>query len=151
MTQDEFEALMADADKRIEQDVSWTEDENHSPAVQFRVQVESQAGYPLFVKGFLNRASQKLSYVLVHRPEGRIYGLDLGQAHRNPDRQLVGADKHKHRWSERTGVKEVYVPEDITATFAQPIEVWKQFCTEARLVHNGVMNPPPSLQMGMLL
>ncbi len=44
MNQSEFEALIADATKRISGDISWNEDEDHSPAVEFRVEVTSQIG-----------------------------------------------------------------------------------------------------------
>ncbi len=84
MTQTEFEALLADVTKRIEEDISWIEDEDHSPGVEFRIQVVSDPGFPLFVKGWYNREVQTLSYALIHRGVGRIYGLDLGRDHHNP-------------------------------------------------------------------
>ncbi len=49
MIQNEFEMLISDTTKRIAGDISWTEDEDHSPSVEFRVEVESDAGYPIFV------------------------------------------------------------------------------------------------------
>lgn len=150
MNQGEYEALMSDATKRIDRDVAWAEDEDHSPAVGFRAEVRSDPGYPLYVKGYLNRAARKLTYVLIHRAEGRVYGLDLGKDHRNPSGNLV-SEKHKHHWSEQTGVKDAYVPEDITATVDNPVEVWEQFCAEANLAHNGNMNPPPPEQLDMML
>lgn len=141
---------MSDATKRIDRHIDWSEDEDHSPAVSFRVEVLSGPAYPLYAKGYLNRAARKLTYVLIHRAEGRIYGLDLGKDHRNPDGDLVG-EKHKHHWSEQTGVKNAYVPGDITSTVDRPAEVWEQFCTEANLIHNGKMNSPPAEQLGMML
>ena len=36
----------------------------------------------------------------------------------------------------------LYVPEDITEPWDRPIEVWNQFCTEARIRHTGRMYPP---------
>lgn len=150
MTQSEYEALMADGTKRIEGNISWVEDEDHSPALNFLAEVHSEAGYPLYAKGYLNRVARKLTYVLIHRSEGRIYGLDLGKDHRNPDRELVG-EKHKHSWSEQASDKEAYVPEDITATIEDPPNVWRQFCGEAGLSHNGEMNSPPPEQLDMML
>ncbi len=105
MTRDEFEALMADKTKRIDRDISWVENEDHSPALEFRAEVDSEAGYPLYVKGYLNRAARKLTFSLIHGAEGRIPGLDLGRAHVNPTDERVG-DKHKHRWDEQRGMKE---------------------------------------------
>jgi len=75
MNRGEYEALMADTTKRIEQDVRWVNDEHHSPARSFRAKIVSDPGYPLFAKSFFNRAALRLSYVLIHRGEGRIYGL----------------------------------------------------------------------------
>lgn len=150
MNQGEYEALMSDVTKRIDRDIAWAEDEDHSPAVSFRVEVLSDPGYPLYAKGYLNRAAHKLTYVLIHRAEGRVYGLDLGKDHKNPGGNLVG-ENHKHRWSEQTGVKDAYVPEDITATVDSPVEVWEQFCAEANLTHSGIMNSPPPEQLDMML
>ena len=36
----------------------------------------------------------------------------------------------------------LYVPEDITEPWDRPIEVWNQFCTEARIHHKGRMCRP---------
>lgn len=151
MNQGEYEALMADETKRVDGDISWAEDEDHSPALHFRAEIASEAGYPLFAKGYLNRASRKLTYSLIHRQSGRIYALDLGREHKNPDGERVG-EKHKHRWSEGiVGVKEAYVPDDVTATANQPVEAWSQFCSEARIRHNDVMHEPPAQQLDSLL
>ncbi len=149
MDQGEFDALMADTTKRIQGDISWNEDEHHSPALEFRVDVVSAAGYPLSAKGYLNRAARKLTYTLIHRAEGSIYRLDLGRAHDNPSGERV-VEKHKHSWSEETGMKEAFVPGDITATVDRPADVWAQFCAEAQLTHDGKMDPPPSQQLDLL-
>lgn len=140
---------MADETKTIEEVISWNEDEHHSPALEFRVEVASEAGYPLYAKGYLNRAARKLTYNLIHRAEGSIYRLDLGRAHDNPSGERVG-EKHKHRWSEVMGMKEAYVPGDITTTVDRPEDVWAQFCAEARLTHSGGMAPPPPQQLDLL-
>ncbi len=72
---------------------------------------------------------------------GRIYALDLGADHHNPDCNRIG-EKHKHRWTETFRDKQAYVPKDITEPWDRPIEVWNQFCTEARIHHTGRMEPP---------
>ena len=72
---------------------------DHSPAREFRAHVASDAGHPLFVVGRYSAVAGTLSYALIHRGAGRIYALDLGKKHRNPDGGLVGT-KHKHRWQE---------------------------------------------------
>lgn len=51
MNQREFEALIADTTKIIRGNIIWKEEENHRPAVGFRIEVVSQHGYPLFIKG----------------------------------------------------------------------------------------------------
>ena len=149
MTQSEFETLIADETKIVAGDISWLEDEDHSPSVEFRVEVLSQPGWPLFVRGSYNPIANALSYTLVHRGSGRIYALDLGKDHHNPTCMYVG-EKHKHRWNEPMRDKEAYVPTDITAPVTQPCEVWRQFCAEAKIQHQGVLHNPP-LQGELLL
>ena len=145
ITNNEFEAMLADSDKRIEGDLVWRDDEDHSPAVEFRAEVASGAGYPLFVCGRLNRLAGTLSYVLIHRGAGRVYGLDLGADHHNPTCDYVG-EKHKHRWTEQFADKQAYVPDDITAPLEDPVGVWSQFCAEAAIVHTGQLKEPPPQQ-----
>jgi hypothetical protein len=145
MTDTEFDALLADTTKRIADDIVWREDEDHSPAVEFRVEVASQAGYPLFVVGRCNQKAKTLNYVLIHRGVGRIYALDLGKDHHNPSCHHVG-ERHKHRWTERFGIKDTYVPNDVTAPASDPVGVWQQFCAEAGITHTGQINPPPPRQ-----
>lgn len=141
ITQQEFDAIVADASKRIEGDIFWREDADHSPAREFRVELRSDAGWPLVVVGRFNAYAGTLSYVLIHRGAGRIYGLDLGADHHNPSCQRVG-EKHKHRWTEAFRDKEAYVSDDITAVWDAPVEVWTQFCREASITHQGLMHPP---------
>lgn len=148
MTQAEFEALLADNSKRIEQDIVWEEDEDRSPGVEFRVSVDSNSGFPIFIKGWYNREAQTLSYSLIHRGVGRIYSLDLGKDHHNPSCNHVG-EKHKHIWNEVTRDKGAYVPDDITTPATDPIGVWRQFCEEAKINHQGVMHAPPPVNLEM--
>lgn len=148
MNQNEFEALIADTSKVIQGDIGWSEDEDHSPTVEFRVEVRSASGHPLFVKGSYNGHAQTLSFVLIHRAVGRLYALDLGKDHHNPSCHHVG-EKHKHRWNEQLRDKEAYVPTDVTAPASDPVAVWRQFCAEARLAHHGNLQSPPPLQMSL--
>ena len=141
INQQEFETVLADDTKEITQDLVWDEDEDHSPAREFRAEVTSEAGYPLFVVGRYNSRAGTLSYALIHRGAGRIYALDLGADHHNPDCNRLG-EKHKHRWAEGFREKQAYVPEDITEPWDRPIEVWNQFCTETRIHHKGRMCRP---------
>ena len=146
MTSVEFEVLLADETKQIDGDLRWSDDEDHSPAVQFRTDVQSKAGYPIFVNGRFNRLAETLSFTLIHRGTGRIYGLDLGADHHNPTCELVG-EKHKHRWTDSHGDKVAYAPSDITAGATDPIDAWQQFCREAKIRHVGVLHDPPAMQL----
>lgn len=148
MKQSEFEALIKDSSKIIDGDITWNEDEDHSPTVEFRADLSSDAGYPLFVRGSYNQEAKALTYAIIHKSYGRIYGLDLGKDHHNPSCEYVG-EKHKHRWDEKLRDKQAYVPDDITASTDDPITVWKQFCLEAKINHNGLMRHPPPIQMDM--
>lgn len=145
LTDAEFRILLEDGTKRILDDMTWREDEDHSPAWEFRVDVESSSGWPLFVKGRYNPAARTLTYALILKTAGRIYALDLGKDHHNPQCEHTG-EKHKHRWSERDGDKHAYVPDDVKASVSDPVSVWHEFCAEARIRHMGVMRPPPPRQ-----
>jgi hypothetical protein len=145
VTEAEFSAILDDPSKTIEGDIDWRGDEDHSPTVEFRVEVASGAGWPLTLCVSYNGLAQTLTYALIHRGTGRIYALDLGKEHRNPTGELVG-EKHKHRWTERFRDKEAYAPLDITASADDPVEVWGQFCKEAKVTHRGALRAPPSTQ-----
>ena len=138
--QQEYEAIINDPHKVIREIIHWAGNPN-STRREFKVDVESDEGYPIFVKGWYNSSSGKLSYSIIHRTVGRIYGLDLGADHRNPDGEVVG-EKHKNYWVPGYRDKWAYVPEDITETWDSPAAVWRQFCAEARLTHSGPMESP---------
>ena len=141
ISQQEFETILGDDSKTIEGDITWAEDTDHSPAQEFKADVTSEAGYPLFIVGRYSGLAGTLSYVLIYRGVGRIYALDLGAVHRNPDGTLVGT-KHKHRWKEGFRDKHAYMPEDITEPWDNPVEVWNQFCRQANIQHRGRMHSP---------
>ena len=145
LTDAEFASILEDDHKCIRDDITWGVDQDHSPAWEFRAEVESHQGWPLLVKGRYNRLAGTLTYALILKTKGRIYGLDMGKDHHNPQCHQVG-DKHKHRWSERYRDKEAYVPDDVTAPVSDPVAVWNQFCAEARIQHGGIMNSPPPEQ-----
>lgn len=138
----EFDSILNDQTKEIVGDIIWATDEDHSHCVEFRAEVPSSAGWPLFIKGTYNPLVPALSYSLILKTDGRIYGLDLGKDHHNPQCNQVG-DCHKHRWSETFRDKEAYAPDDIKASAQDPVAVWKEFCAEASIRHSGQMRPPP--------
>jgi hypothetical protein len=137
--------VIVDETKTIDGDIEWKEDEDHSPAVEFRIDLDSPSGWPLVLCGSYNGLARTLTYAIIHRAAGRIYALDLGKDHKNPDGRLVG-EKHKHRWTEQFRDKSAYRPEDITAAVEHPVEVWTQFCAEAKINHNGRLKAPPPVQ-----
>ena len=142
LTDQEFDGILSDPTKRIDGDIQWATDEDHSHCVEFRAEVVSAGGWPLFVKGTYNPLIPALTYSLILKTEGRIYGLDIGKDHHNPQCQQVG-ELHKHRWTEEFRDKEAYRPIDITAAADDPVKAWNEFCTEARMHHNGCMHSPP--------
>ena len=141
LTQQEFEVILADETKRVSGDIRWQPDADQSPAVEFRTDVSTSDEYPLIVVGRYNPSAGKLSFGLILRGFGRIYGLDLGVGHRNPDGQIIEG-VHKNSWREGAGAKWAYAPPDITALWDEPVEVWRQFCAEAKIEHPGIMRPP---------
>ena len=144
----EFAVLLADTTKTVVGDIVWSEDEDHSPAVEFRAEIVSAAGYPLFVRGSHNPLAQTLTFAVIHAGCRRIYALDLGKDHHNPSCNNVG-EKHKHKWTDRFRDKDTYVPQDITRPATNPLAVWKEFCAEANIIHQGIMHNPPPHQPGM--
>ena len=150
MTTTEFATILEDPSKRIEGDIAWTEDEDHSPALEFTGKVLSSSGWPLFVRGSFNSVAGCLTFALILKSEGRIYALDMGKEHHNPQCTQVG-EKHKHRWTEALRDKEAYVPEDITSAVTDPVSVWKQFCAEAGIIHDGMLAEPPAMQGELFL
>ena len=149
LTQQEFETIVADESKRIEGDIAWREDPERSPAREFRAELRSEAGWPIFVAARFNPCAGTLTYALIHRGAGRIYGLDLGADHHNATCHRVG-EKHKHRWTEAFRDKEAYVPLDIREPWNEPVRVWRQFCVEARITHSGALFAP-TIQDGLPL
>lgn len=150
MTEFEFAEILADESKEIASDIRWTNDEDHSPAVEFRQEIQSGDSHPLFVRGSFNQEAQTLTFALIHKTEGRVYALDLGKLHRNPDGKMIGR-KHKHSWKEPP-IRDrfAYEPSDITAPISDPVEVWRQFCLEARIRHSGKLANPPHLNQRSL-
>ena len=128
MNQAEFQAIRDDPAKYVVAEIRWLEDEDHSPAVQFRVEIQSQTGYSLFASGTYNGLLDKLSYVVVAKGIGCIFRLCLGSDHHNPSCQNVGGDRHVHIWDEVTRDHEAAVANWVTANADDPVTVWKEFC-----------------------
>lgn len=151
MTQAEFQAILDDVTKQILCDILWSEDEDHSPTLEFRQEIHSQAGYPIFAHGSYNPMVNKLSYVIIHRSSGCIYRLDMGSDHHNPSCNNVGGDRHIHIWNELTRDKEAIYADQITANADDPATVWQQFCALFNIAHLGMMQPPPEIGLEVFL
>ena len=149
LSSQEYQAIISDGTKSISGDIAW-EGRSNAPTREFRVDVQSDAGHPIFIKGWYNPLSGKLSYALVHRIVGRIHGLDLGAEHVNPDSIPVGG-KHKNYWVPGSRDKWAYVPDDITETWDRPVAVWEQFCSEIHLQHQGTLRQPGPVQGAQLM
>ena len=61
ISQQEFDTILNDETKQIDEDIAWGKDEDHSPALEFRADISSEAGYPLFVVGRYNASAGTLS------------------------------------------------------------------------------------------
>ena len=140
LSDQEYAAVIGDDTKRIASDIVW-EGRPNAPTRHFRVEVDSEAGHPIFIKGWYNPHSGKLSYSLIHRIAGRIHGLDLGADHCNPNGEFVG-EKHKNYWVPGSRDKWAYAPDDITEPWDRPVAVWAQFCAEINLRHEGTLWEP---------
>ncbi|MDZ7802093.1 MAG: hypothetical protein U5K81_15045 [Trueperaceae bacterium] len=144
MTNAEFEVLLSDTSKVVEGDIAWSQSEDRATWLGFRVEVTNDVGWPLFIVGSFNPLVPALSFVLILQTTGRVYALDMGKDHHNPQCDQVG-EVHKHRWNESLRDKEAYAPTDITKPASDVVGVWEQFCKEARLHHDGRMAPPPPM------
>ena len=130
--------LIADGTKVIERDIVWQPHPTILPAFQFTAEVNGGGTLSLVIAGWFNPAMEKLTFALIARGIGRVYGLDLGRKHLNPDGEMVG-ETHKHRWTSEHRDRWGYVPVDITADWSDPVTAWQQFCAEANLSHAGTM------------
>lgn len=138
-------AKILKASKRIPDDIDWADDEHRSHVRRFRAEVDAATGDLLFVQGYYNPLAMTLSYAMYLGEGDRICGLDLGRNHRNPDGERVGK-RHKHRWSERYRDRVAYAPANVTEPISDPVAVWRQFCAEAGLEHDGALEPPVLLE-----
>ena len=134
-------AIIADSTKVIEGDIVWQPHPTAPPALQFIVEVNGGGALTLTIAGWLNPATEKLTFALIARGVGRVYGLDFGRKHPNPDGEMIG-ETHKHRWTIEHRDRWAYVPTDITADWSDPVTAWQQFCAEANLSHAGTMVSP---------
>ena len=87
--------------KKSPLDIYWLGDEDDSPARSFRAEVASNGGWSLFIQGHYNQRAARLTYALILRSVGRIYGLCLGKLTTINFDAHKFSWKHMHRWTER--------------------------------------------------
>lgn len=158
MTQADFETFLNDPTKSIgDHPPRWTAKPNHPALLFFHADFLGESAEDMFLEGSWNRKKGTVSFTICHRGTRsrhgrmgqRVYSLDLGVEHPNPDKTVCGSP-HKHRWKEDLrlygfpgcpepcwGDEEAYVPTDITATVADPAGLWREFCAEAGIIHTG--------------
>ena len=141
LQESDVRAIIADTTKIIEGDILWKRPSRKLLIQEFRAIIKSSNHPDMYLDGWFNPSSRKLSYSLIDPVEGRIYGLDFGKDHQNRGGDWVG-DPHKNRWKDGERDKWAYAPPDITAPWSDPILAWRQFCAEANLRHIGTMRAP---------
>ena len=134
-----FEILIRDDSKEILGDIIWETDSNHPRSLVFKTDIYSRVNYPIYLKGNFHFKRKTLSFSMIHQDVGRIYGLDMGQTHKNPSTGKKTGRVHKHRWTDLYRDKEAYVPPDITKPYNDVIGVWREFCLESKITHSGKM------------
>lgn len=136
----EYKAIIDD-EKFITENIVWRNAPGRSAAQEFRVDIDYPDVDVLRIKGWYNSTAGTLSYTIFIPSVGRIYGLDMGMIHINPNQKAVGRT-HKNYWVEGERDDWAYEPEDITASLNDPVAVWRQFCAEANIRHTGTMYRP---------
>ena len=138
----EFEEILSDRTKQIVEDIRWTADLDHTPGMEFQVQVSSDSDWRLAVYGSWYPHRATLFFTLVMADVGAIFRMCIGfEGHRNPDGTPL-APVHFHRWTSQHEDHWADAPGDKTADWDQPGPAWRQFCAEARILHSGALFPP---------
>lgn len=142
LTQEEFDAIIADDSKQIVGDIEWSLDPDRADASRFEVPVLWDDDRPLWVSGFYRPSYRKLTYSL-RLDQTRIAGIDFGRnvGHTNRNRnKLIGP--HLQWWSESAGRAEAYpVPSDMP-DWNLPLAVWGRILSRLGIVHEGELAEP---------
>ena len=138
---DEIDAILDDPSKTINGDIEWLPDPNHPSAWTFRAPVVHSGEAPLAAHGTLQHEQDRLSYLLVLRAAGRIFGICWGYGHLNPSGETVSGP-HVHRWTSEHRDRWVEPFDDAGTGASDPTFAWQQFCTHANIVHRGTLHQP---------
>ena len=139
MSDAELVVILNDETKTIDGDIRWSQDKSLSYVVDFRVKVENELGYPLWIKGSYNYELQKTGFALFSQDAGRLFAVDAGQDHHNRSCSYVG-EIHLHTWTEATKDRDAS-PVEVNAT--DPLSLWRWFCASAKVIHVGALLEPP--------
>lgn len=135
----EFQILIADTSKEILGDITWKKDKTHQGSFIFGTEIISNVKYPIYLKASFNYNRGTLSFSIIYKEVGRIYGLDMGQNHKNKATGKKIGRVHKHRWTDLYKDQDAYAPDDITKPYDDVIGVWREFCLESKIIHKGKM------------
>lgn len=138
---DDIDAILDDPSKTIEGNIQWLPDPNHPSAWIFHAPVAHSGETPLVAHGTLQPGQDRLSYLLVLRAVGRVFGICWGYRHLNPSGETVPGP-HIHRWTSEHLDRRVEPLGDAGDGASDPIAAWRQFCTRANIVHRGALHPP---------
>ena len=138
-SENDFQILIRNDSKEILGDITWEKDANHEGSLIFVTEIQSDINYPIYLKGTFNSKRGTLSFSMIHREVGRIYGLDMGQNHKNRATGKKTGRIHKHKWTDLYQDQDTYVPSDITKPYNDVIGVWNEFCLESKITHKGRM------------
>jgi len=127
--------------KWIDGPISWDNEEGGVAVFEQPIQHDGK-GFAVHVRGSINVFAEKLTYQIEIPSVGPVYRLCLDRPHTNPDGSVVGP-VHKHRYRTQHEMKKAYTPKDITEPWSHPDRVWREFCDEANIIHNGALEKPP--------
>lgn len=144
MNKDHVNAFLHGLAMRIEGDIHWLPDRRNSLAFRFRADVRTSDPNDHHIEGWYNPDSEKLTFTLFRPDRGRIYGLCMGISH--PELDIENPRRpHKHYWTDARRDRNRYLPDDISADWTNPAEVWSEFRQESHLEHDGQFYGPPNL------
>lgn len=130
MTAEQVRDFISRPDKRLIGDVVLQSATGHAVAFAFRDRIVYGGEPEVELQIWFNPNARdgKVSIAYFSAGIGRIYGLCVNISH-------SGMKLHKHNGPK--SVDQPYVPKDITAPASNPQGVWREFCTETGLTHDG--------------
>ena len=130
MTAEQVQDFINRTDKRIIGDIALQPANAHAGAFAFRGSIVYGGRPEVELQIWFNPNARdgKISIAYFSRGIGRIYGLCVNISH-------GGMALHKHNGPKDDD--QPYAPHDITAPASNPQGVWREFCAETGLTHDG--------------